>query len=443
MKKNKHSKASTIKRKVHGEFKLQNRSNQNIKSSDYYYAFSKDFQATVKEIMATPGDIAMAEVKRAYMGDISTDEGKEIYKDSLVAISNYVCFLCSEAVKGCTDVPAEMNVWSKESETAVIDKIDMREYIKEYGEYPQMALDAISSIQTIGDIGAAWTTNEFVDIMLTEDIFTRVHRDGYDTDEGVIKYTMYAYRRVRLSEDICTVVLAFACKFDVGIDGQRVVLSKTCDNPDNLDVLELDMKFVNGVKRYDVTKGLRLKERLTGLVSFIDILTYLKDEYEWHDEHDKRFMLNLMYGINLDLFFSKQPMIAGNKQKNFDDLCCEWALYAIVVTNKFIKEKKMSKPRKHYNIEACGINFADRPDRKLRVLGEKITIETEECPQIVTIDKIIKYHVTEWERKAHLRHMKDGRVIEIKASQCKRKCAEGHRSNKAKLQSTDYVIKND
>jgi hypothetical protein len=115
----------------------------------------------------------------------------------------------------------------------------------------------------------------------------------------------------------------------------------------------------------------------------------------------------------------------------------------LFLTNKFLKDKKLSKPVKTGSVQGeAEIILQNMPMRKTRFLGDKIKISSKSRPATPDMNRIIKYHIPEWERKEHLRKLKDGRIIKVRASHCLRKCVDMHgaKSNLPKT-ATDYKIK--
>ena len=76
------------------------------------------------------------------------------------------------------------------------------------------------------------------------------------------------------------------------------------------------------------------------------------------------------------------------------------------------------------------------------MLGSKIEITSEARPIAPDEERIIRYHIPEWGRKAHLRHLKNGKIIEIPAGKCYRRCVDmSNIKSKLSEQAVDYVIK--
>ena len=114
---------------------------------------------------------------------------------------------------------------------------------------------------------------------------------------------------------------------------------------------------------------------------------------------------------------------------------------AILIMNSYLKAKKLSKPVASAITYGTDIILQNRSQRKTRMLGNNIKIMSDTRPEPPDHEKLIKYHTPEWERKAHLRHLKNGRVVEIPAGKCYRKCVD--MSNVTSLmpqQAVDYIV---
>lgn len=443
-KKNKNGTKRIMYDRVSESYSIYNLATQSAENANIYYIpFSNDFSAVLPCIKGMPGDLISDYIKNSYI-KVTKNGGFEGDLDSYaITVKEFVEVWFNYAMSNCVDVPQEMNILSAESQKAVIDRIDIREYMNENGEYPQIALDGISCIQEIGDIGALWSTNQFVDLIISDSIFVRMYRDGYNAENGSIKYIMDIHTKFRLTDNVCINIPTCRHAFEIGLTGERVIPSRKYPNPNNLGILEVDIKSRNGIKVYETKRGLTPYFRPKGTILFSDIASYLAIKRKWEDDSGKLAMIELLKRIDLDRSFSKQVLVANRKISNIESVILDLALYAIVLANKYIKEKKVSRPHTKYDIKIGEFEPTERPDRKRRILGNLIKMDSEESPQVLTVERIINFHVTEWGRKAHLRHMKDGRVIEVKASQCKRKCSEAVRKTKvAKLQATDYSIKN-
>ena len=63
-------------------------------------------------------------------------------------------------------------------------------------------------------------------------------------------------------------------------------------------------------------------------------------------------------------------------------------------------------------------------------------------PQSLSKERIITYQLSEWGRKEHLRHLKSGKVVPVKAATVHRKCIDAKNLTKQTTQTrTHYVIK--
>lgn len=425
-------------------YSIYNMTTESINSYGTYLPFSTDFSGVLPAIYGMPGDRLSEYVLNYYKISLNSrskfkavDEAAEVMKSY---VERSMCFV----MNNCTDMPKEINILNEEAKNAIIDRIDARKYLSENGEYPQISLNAISSLQEIGDIGAFWSTSRFMDIIISDSIFVRMCNNGYNKDNNTISYFMCIYTKFRASDNVYITIPVMRYAFEIGVMGDRVVVSKNCPNPNNLDMLEVDIGYAKGpLKRYIVNKGLYPYIKFNGVVDFYDCVSYLKSEKSWGDIGERDSLLRALGLMDLDRSFSNQPLIVDNKIKNILSATFDIALYALLVTNKYIKDRKISRPKNKYDDIIGEFEPVIRTNRKRRTIGDMIEIDSVEAPQLVTVERMINYHVTEWGRKAHLRHMKDGRIIEVKASQCKRKSTDGYRRTKAIEKGTDYMIKAD
>lgn len=126
------------------------------------------------------------------------------------------------------------------------------------------------------------------------------------------------------------------------------------------------------------------------------------------------------------------------------------ALACIIVTNGLIMDKKMSRPvsvkkssAKIYETVERTVEAKTTTTRKTRILDDSISISSTERPEAPTVEKIIRYTMSEWGRQGHLRHYKNGRVVEIKPVTVHRKCVDIGKTTKTNTDAgVDYIVKN-
>ena len=367
-------------------------------------------------------------------------------KDKIQSLSKKITGVFKEILSNCKDVPDIMNVWSEKSNNTVIDTLNFSECISKEDRYNVMNEDAIRGLQVIGDISALWSVSDTVDIILSDKMFMRVNRVNFDENDRTIEYCVYAYRKIKISDDNLIVVPIDCMSIKLGLIGKKLEFDEKVNSED------MDKQIGNRIGlrvRYnknmtpvcEYVNGLKVIARINGDFNLGNMLTHLINNHKHLSKDEYKTIRECLTNITYDVCGTNAEEYIFNELNKICALSSSFVTSAIIIANKFIHKKEVSKTTNAEVKHIVGDEILKRPERKKCLLGDSIVFESSTIPKAMGIDKIIKYHIPEWDRKEHLRHLKSGKVIKVKASQCKRRCVNITSRHKLEKQGIDYVVK--
>lgn len=383
-----------------------------------------------------------------------SDKGDKI-KAELLEIKNLIQKQCDVYLRNTTDLEQSLNIYDTET-NPVTDTIDLREYMNLY--FDNQSDDPIKSVRDIinkpdftYDPSWFWSTSEYVDIIITPNLMYKLQRVLYDTIHNEVRYCIVEYQRFRLGSDVYIQIptLMGIMQFAIVTVDNKSKTGKYIDNYRPLDNNKayFDIKpFYDKMGRriidtYSNDYGDNFKTLHNTTIGYDNFMSIYDDLQKFHRHLDTsayKALLKTIYAINKnDLYVNPD----SETQQHF--LSPSIISSALLLTNYLLKNKKLSKPVKSPKtqniIHEFDIGNNNQPERKTRVLGQSIKITSNKRPDAPAIDKIIKYHTPEWERKEHLRKLKSGKIVTVRAAKCKRKSMNGQESKITKT-AVDYKI---
>lgn len=347
-----------------------------------------------------------------------------------------------------------------------VDSFDFRKYNTQ--ENCDILNEAFDIVNTNPDISLLFSSSEIFDILLTDSITMRVIRGQYSPNEQSIDYHIVEYTDFCLSDDtiinVPVMIQSVNMKIANIVDEKTVRLRNQHGSYETHDfsfdktsaataaqlidaIAQISHSNTNDINICQITsKGYCTVEDIVNCIERNRLK--LSAENKITTSEVLRAIHKIEYSDPDNAYKMSYPI--DNQHKLHSVVSVALTMACIIIANNFLLQKKLSKPITKAIANATTTNkqseiiLENRPDRKTRMLGPCITVFTETRPTVMTEEKLIKYHVPEWACKGHLRHLKDGRVIEVKPSIRKRRCVDMSNviDNRPK-QATDYIIKTD
>lgn len=367
------------------------------------------------------------------------------------------------------------------SQNTVFDHLDLRDYMKNKFIFGPSIFEEVNDFINSDDFeydpSWLWSTSEYFKIQLSDNLTYVCHRIMYDENYHAARYLCVEYRRFHMVGDqyIEIPVLWFYFQVtDANVNMDTLTASHNAimepkEFPDtwkfetyykgakaSRPVDRMDNTFVDSyVDKYGrYFKALRLN--IGGMLFLPDMVDFIiLDKKGYVGKHANTQTAGRINSImRAEVYPSFQRAKTPKEAEELSAVALKTHLItaasliatSLFVTNKRLKEKKLSKPIHITNPDSSvtyksEIILENQPERKTRILGDNIKITSEKRPEIPTMDRIIKYHTPEWGRKEHLRRLSSGKVVKVKAATCKRKCVDMHgaKSNLPQ-QGVDYKL---
>jgi hypothetical protein len=352
-------------------------------------------------------------------------------------------------LKSFSDMDQVLNRYSSASDTPpVIDSIDFREYMNvDSPDFTDMLASANSIINNIEDIDISmlWSTQEYVDITVSNSLSYRIKRVLYDHLNDEVRYCCVEYTKFKISDDITVEIptLEFIMTVCIGkcVDNQVFIANGRTTNlePHKKDKFHTAVlkTLRDSAENPDTFKAVRIG--IMGIDSMESMCGHIEKHHDHFSRDRYRFIRDQLKLICVDM---RRPGVAEIDRQEQIIMTPSIVAAAIIITNSYLKKKQLSKPVATTSVShETEIILENKPTRKTRKLGNKILITSESRPQAPDKERIIKYHTPEWQCKGHLRRLKSGKIIEIKPHACKRRCVDmTNIKSKLPTQATDYVI---
>ena len=365
------------------------------------------------------------------------EEGIKLYNELLPTIITNYETLFNEFLNNHRDIDKKLNVFN----------IDYPHDIIDFSEYkPDKFSTAAHFIYDTGDTSLLWSTDEYIEIIPSKYEKFILHRKNFDTEKNQIEYELAYYMNINV---------AF---------GHTITLPLLLAN---------FIVFTATSAAIDPTAAEALKEaadahitmfKIKGSSFSIDICNYILNNVGRfaHSEKSKSLYehnITQLIKSHLRLYINKKDAESNENASvmttisNLFDQKISEAIACIIITNQLIREKRLSPPSKSKSSEpklAYSFTNKDRkiepkpvPEMKTRTLGD-IRITSIKRPQSLTKERIVTYQLSQWGRKEHLRHLKSGKIIKIKAATVHRKCINAEDlGKKTTTTNTRYKIKGD
>lgn len=407
-----------------------------------YFALTIPFNHyPYRPLASVPNDHLTSFLKKIYLRNNPTESDYQVYNTKITDLKTRFEQQMSYSLSCCKDTDPVLNIWSPEAQKAVIDTIDFREYIKT----EDITTTAFDILQKEADIASFWSPNEFVDIIISDAVFYRVRRILYDTESIGVRYTVCEYNRVHISDtEILTVPINMFviqyCPMRIENNGNRAICD--LDPTKYIDLADTDREWLEcRIKTFE--NDYRVIETVNlGRIHLGSLAKHMNDHHDHLAKPTYRLFKDMFNKTACDIYGVHDASYVNQLINDHLDMTTAMVVSAIIVTNSYLRHKQLSKPIASNVKHAVEIILQNRPDRKTRILGSKIEITSETRPTAPDEERLIKYHIPEWGRKAHLRHLKNGQVIEIPAGKCQRRCVDmSNVKSKLSEQAVDYVIK--
>lgn len=338
----------------------------------------------------------------------------------------------------CKDAVAPMNIYGKDKDSVIVDTLDFSEYVKS----EDLTLQAFLAIQENPDVTSLWSTREYVDIKISDAVFYRVYRIGYDGTHVGVQYGIYEYVKFAISEnEIITVPTnQILCYMDVVHIRNNTIAIDPNSEEHQLDKLAHDTANILSQHVTDPDSYYAIRIGILGRNCFLSMMAHLVKNHAHIPKQQYRDMLSYLETIGKTLY--RHALIPNEVAIPHIETTAATVISAIIVANSYLKQNKLSKPISNKVEHQTEIILQNKPSRKTRILGKNIAITSDNRPQAPAQDRIIKYHTPEWTRKSHLRHLKNGKIVEIHATKVARRCVDmSHIKTNLPEQATDYVVK--
>lgn len=326
------------------------------------------------------------------------------------------------------------------------------------------AVNILRKQTNVDDISLLWSTNEHVYIKYSASCEFAIKRLGYDANTKSVSYEIVAYEKQILFRNEIITVPCYIVQYSIGlIDTDDVICDSNSDNENdkanwttkswlNMNYIQNLMSGNCEVKSNNCVFPYIQIEKMSTIENIInDCRKMIKNDMSIKNEM-RTTITNLFINVAINLFSDKlinndttlSHYAAYLKQKLSIPLAC------IIIANNMLMTEKLSKPsdcNKQYNQayikNVINNTTTEQPIRKTRHINN-ISIVSQKRPMKPTMQKIIKYSISEWNRRGFMRHYKNGKVVEIRPTTVRRQCVDASTLPSAKNQKcTNYIVHSD
>lgn len=386
-------------------------------------------------------------------------------KDRLLDVKKYAESVFNNYITNTKDFDQALNIWHTLSKTIIADTLDFTEFTKnasaENIDAAEKAYDIINTFGNDFDASWLWSTSQYFDIIISPRVMYKLVRIGYNEDRESVLYGFTEYERFNLGSDVYVTIPVMQGVMDMYFDKFFIentgkIKVKQYGDLNLKSYYDTNVGYVKSIADKCVKKyGNGFNTVRIDLLGDCHVIKIMDDEYKkvMRNKNKQNVRLyNCLFDIEDRYVLSGFAEAERTSGREYTPIYCVLrAMSAItaslIISNKLLKDKKLSKPVKIDNTPAPitvrhEMDIHSLPERKTRVLGGNIKITSAERPATPTMERVIKYHVLEWGRKEHFRRLKSGKIVHVKAAQCTRKCADktSTKTNQTK-QATDYKIK--
>lgn len=361
------------------------------------------------------------------------------------------------------------------------DTLDFTEYEGD------VIADASEIISADPNAALIYSTSEFVKIKPYEAVEYRIQRIDYDPTDESVGYEIQAYETTTVVNcnniTLPLFIVAGRAKIttvsEVQMAASRALLVSdlTTSSAKNDKAISIPYSFARSslsnikeragddhVLTFETYGTLFTADTYQHMVSKLGIFSAYSPDDIWKSINMAPTSLaNMLLGLNRDgdniigITDEHNNISKGSKEMSYAimDYMVQRitsVIAYIIIANKMLKDRKLShksyepmdvKPKTTTQVIGHEIATTDESDtRRTHILGGSIKITSNTKPTAPNIEKIIKYKMAEWGRKKHLRHYKNGKIVEIKAATVQRKCVDINDNGKSSTQNgVDYIVK--
>lgn len=344
------------------------------------------------------------------------------------------------------------------AENTAYDILDFTEYDndKDSRDVLKAAITALNDMHiNTTDTSLLWSTNEYIRIKYTPSIEFMMKRIGYNAEKKCIDYMMIVYNhRTFLQSEIITIpntIATISVDFVAANDMlQYKSENEELDNINDASLLWYKTKMMADVLNTNENTAPRQyiypRINITSMSDentvklFVNKIQKLLKRTEMYVTPQKLDLLRALY-IGLLKETSNNQDISSKSKHAVTYQNISIAIACIILTNIMLQTKKLSPPEKPSGstvIHTTADSVSNSPIRKTRHIGG-IKITSEKRPSNPTMQKIIKYSASEWERRGFMRHYKNGKTIFIEPTTVHRKCVNIDKNQKTKA-TTKYIV---
>lgn len=384
-------------------------------------------------------------------------------EERIIKVRDYMESVFNDYLSTTSDLDQFLNIWSSLSDTTVADTLDFTEYTSNaYAENIDAAenvYDMINDPDIKLDVSWLWSTSQYFNIIASPRVMYKVQRLWYDESLKAVTYAFVGYERFILAKDInLTIPITQGAmniyfeKCHVGGD-DMLRMEYNPQLPYIGDFYENNYNYMKDVADACVKKYgngfITVRTDLIGQCFVDTIFTHERKQIKANMDIKRSKLYNPFVDIMSDYILKDIDEAEQNKDYNAYHTmrAASTIASALIISNKLLKDKKLSKPVKDYGIPKYVANghqmdIRDLPERKTRILGSNIKIASVERPATPTVERVMRCHTLEWGRREHLRRLKSGKIVHVKAARCTRKCVDkaGVKASSAE-RATDYKIK--
>lgn len=392
-----------------------------------------------------PTSIVYKSLKKAYLKQTANNDGISEYLEKSAIMKTRLTKQFGIWLSDCVDANPDLDRYSSSKS---FDTIDFKDYVKSNN----IMHEALQHINENPDISTLWSVSPVIDIFINESVSYRVHRVLYDNINNAMRYCIYEYTKFRISDN--DIIEIPTMQIVINVD---IVKIRNMSEIIGLNTISADSYMSDKMQRNIIETTAKLSENPNefytlriGIMGCDSPLSTERHLELYHSHWAKPTYRNIRDRIRefcFDIYGGNQNgrvNLIKEKQAEHQIIAPSIVMAAIIVTNKYLKNKKLSKPVTDNIRHEVEIILENQPERKTRMLGNKIRITSEKRPQAPDTERIIKYHTPSWQRKGYLRRLKSGKLVEVKPSICTRRCVDMTKIKSNQEHSvTDYVIKSE
>ena len=369
-------------------------------------------------------------------------------------ICRYFERIFSSYIKAHEELSNSLNIYDNNNCVSTADIIDMRDYVKPCEKSQgwlsrDILAEATEIIGNNPDPCLLWSTSEYIYLKYDPTFEYLIRRVDFDQNTNTVRYEIAGYYNCRFIKNNVLKIPLFQTDLItriVDIQDLRAEIDEnreeiaSCDDTDTTGWATLDVDAYDELStRRNPPIEKAVVFHTNGITSAPDLTKYCnqyikKTVTNPREQHAVLQLARAAYAVCID--YDNGENASKNDDKYIEDaynylrqMVCQ-PIAAIILVNKLLMDKKLSKPvseksqptRTKTTFVPADTTIATAPVRKMRHLGNDITIISQARPTVANRDKIIRYVTMQWGRKEHLRHYKNGKIVKIKATTVHRKC---------------------